>query len=72
MDVKVLVYSTIPAQDYTEFTLIFPDHFEKYFKLDAYEVRALRCSEREVYERCAYDYFEQNGEPTDNIRLIFL
>lgn len=70
--VKVLVYSCPPNQSYLEFELIFPDHGQKYYKLDPYEMRQFRCNDREVFEIMARLYFEGIEEPVDVIELVFL
>lgn len=71
--VRVILLSNPPAQPYLEFTLIFPDGCEKYYKLDEYAARQYRgLSERSIIEEQARAYFDAINEPTDHIRLVFL
>lgn len=71
-DTKVMVFSSLPRQHYLEFRLIFADGYEKYYKLDSYEVAAFRASERDIIEHLASEYYELNNMGPGNIRLIFL
>lgn len=68
----VLIFSYLPRDPHLEFRLVFADGYEKYYKLDAYEVRQFRASEREIIEHFAREYYEINGFPTDQIKLIFI
>lgn len=72
MPTRVLIFSYLPRDPVLEFRLIFADGYEKYYKLDAYEVRQFRASEREVIEHFARDYYELNGYGPVNIELIFM
>jgi hypothetical protein len=71
--VRVLVFSSQPQQAYLEFRLIFPGGFEKYYKLDDYQIRQFRgLNERAIIAEMAMDYFEQNNEHVDELYLQFL
>lgn len=72
VDTRVIVFSSLPAQDFLEFRLIFADGYEKYHRLNSYEVAAFRASERDIIEHLASEYYELNGYGPVNIRLIFL
>lgn len=69
--VKVIVLSSPPAQPYLEFTLIFDDHYEKYYKLDDYVLKQYRgCRELDIIEDQAMQFYEQLGEIPESIELI--
>jgi hypothetical protein len=68
----VIIFGYLPRDPHLEFRLAFADGYEKYYKLDAYEVRQFRATEREIIEHFAREYYEINGYPTDNIKLILL
>lgn len=71
--VRVILLSCPPAQPYLEFTLIFPDGYEKYYKLDEYAFKAFRgLSNREIIAEQARIYFENLEMPYDDLKLIFL
>lgn len=71
--VRVLLLSTWPRDKTLEFCLIFPDGYEKHYNFDEYGIRSFRgATERAIIEQCAAEYFEDNGQPSDIIRLIFL
>lgn len=72
VDTRVMVFSSIPQQNWLEFRLIFADGYEKYYKLTSYEVAAFRASERDIIEHLAQEYYDMNGYGPVNIRLIFL
>lgn len=73
MQVRVLLYSSYPTQPYLEFELIFPDTYQKHYKLSEYEIRAYRgLNERGIIEAKAYEYYDSLGEPCDSISLLFL
>lgn len=69
---RVLLFSSLPADNVLEFRLIFADGYEKYYKLSEHEARAFRCSERDLIEHMAREYYDHNGYPAVNIELIFL
>lgn len=71
--VRVQLLSTFEANGMLEFVLIFPDHCEKHYSLDEYQIRSYRgIGERGIIEQCAKDYFEDIGEVLENIQLIFM
>jgi len=71
--VRVLFYGSVSQTDKLEFSLIFADNSEKYYNFDEYGIRAFRgLNERDIVEQCAREYFEDMGQPTDIIELIFL
>lgn len=69
---KVVVFGYPPRDPYLDFRLIFADGYEKYYSLDAYQIKAFRASERDIIEHCAREYYEQVGYGPVNIQLIFL
>ena len=70
---RVILLSTWPRDSMLEFILIFSDNYEKHFSFDEYAIRAYRgASERDIIEDCARTYMLDNGQPADNISLIFL
>lgn len=71
--VRVILLSSPPSQPYLEFTLIFPDGCEKYYKLDEYAMRAFRgLSERAIIAEQAVLYFESLNQAPQSIKLTFL
>jgi len=73
LQIRVLLYSSFPAQNYLEFELIFPDNCQKHYKLTEYDIRAYRgLNERRLIEQKAIEYLDDIGEPSDNISLLFL
>lgn len=69
--VKVLILSSPPSQSFLEFTLIFDDGYEKYYKLDEYGLAFYRGSgELDIIEDLSRAYYEEIGEPAETIELI--
>lgn len=71
--VRVILLQSWPRDRQLEFVLIFPDHYEKHIALHEYDIRAYgAASERTIIEDHAAQYLAENGQPTDNIHLIFM
>jgi len=70
--VKAIIFSCPPNEDYLEFRLIFDDGYEKYYKLDQYEIKAFRGENiRDIIEHHAKEYYEHICQPCETLKIIF-
>ncbi len=68
------IYVTITKptlEYYLEFTVRFPDNYEKDFKVSEYEFRSTRMSVRDYIESRIIEFYELNNEQLPKFHIYF-